>query len=177
MKPPEQIQTERLTLCKPLMDDARAIFETWAQDPEVTRALTWLPHEDIDATRSVLQKMIDAWKMETRFVFVIFEKSSNQTAGMIEIRMEGHKAELGYVLARKYWNQGYMTEAARALTAWAFQQPQIYRVYATTSVDNIGSQRVMEKIGMTREGLLRRYILHPSVGSVPMDSYIYAVVR
>jgi RimJ/RimL family protein N-acetyltransferase len=159
------------------MDDARAVFETWAQDPEVTRTMTWPPHKDIDVTRSVLRRMIDAWEQGTRFPFMIIEKSSNQAVGMIEIRPEDHKAELGYVLAQTHWGKGYMTEAARALLDWAFQQPEIYRVYATTSVDNIGSQRVMEKIGMTREGLMRRYIIHPSVSAEPVDSYLYAIVR
>ena len=50
-------------------------------------------------------------------------------------------------------------------------------MYATTSVENIGSQRVMEKIGMTREGLMRRYIIHPNVSDEPVDSYLYAIVR
>jgi RimJ/RimL family protein N-acetyltransferase len=177
MRPPETIQTERLTLCKPLMDDARAVFETWAQDPEVTRTMTWRPHEDIDVTRSVLRRMIDAWERGTRFPYVIIEKSSNKAAGMIEIRPEGHMAEIGYVLARVHWGKGYMTEAATALRDWAFNQPEIFRVYATTSVDNIGSRRVMEKIGMTREGLMRRYIIHPNVSSEPVDSYLYAIVR
>jgi RimJ/RimL family protein N-acetyltransferase len=160
-----------------MLDDAPAMFANWAQDPEVTRTMTWRPHENLDVTRSSLRRMIDAWEEETRFPYVIVEQSSNQAAGMVELRVEGHKAELGYVLARKHWNKGYMTEAARALLDWAFQQPQIYRVYATTSVANIGSQRVMEKLGMTREGLLRRYIIHPNVSDEPVDSYLYAIIK
>lgn len=177
MRPPETIHTERLTLRKPLMEDARAVFETWAQDPEVTRTMTWTPHEDIDVTHSVLRRMIDAWEHRTRFPYLILDKDSNQAMGMIEIRPEGHKVEIGYVLARKYWNHGYMTEAAAILRDWAFSQPGIFRVYATTSVDNIGSQRVMEKIGMTREGLMRRYTIHPSTSPEPIDGYLYAIVK
>lgn len=177
MNPLNPIQTERLTLCKPLMDDARAIFETWAQNSEVTRTMTWAPHEDIEVTYSVLRRMIDAWKQGARYTYMVIEKESNQAVGMIEIRVDGHKAEIGYVLARAYWSKGYMTEAAQALVNWAFRQPEIYRVYATTSVDNIGSQRVMEKIGMTREGLMRRYIVHPNVSAEPVDSYLYAIVK
>ena len=160
-----------------MMDDARAVFENWAQDPEVTRTMTWRPHVDIDTTRAVLRNMIAAWEQGTRFPYMIIEKSSNQAAGMVEIRVDGHKAELGYVLARIHWGKGYMTEAACTLLDWAFQQPEIYRVYATTSVENIGSQRVMEKLGMTREGLMRRYIIHPNVSAEPIDSYLYAIVK
>lgn len=160
-----------------MMEDARAVFETWAQDPEVTRTMTWTPHEDMDVTRSVLRRMIDAWERGARFTYMILERDSKQAVGMIEIRPEGHKAEIGYVLARKYWNRGYMSEAAAALRDWAFSQPEIFRLYATTSVTNIGSQRVMEKIGMTREGLMRRYVIHPNVSSEPIDSYLYALVK
>ena len=80
-------------------------------------------------------------------------------------------------MSKIYQGKGYMTEAARAIIHWAFQQPTIYRVYATTGVDNIASQRVMEKAGMQREGLLRKYIVHPNISDEPRDSYMYAIVR
>lgn len=70
-----------------------------------------------------------------------------------------------------------MTEAARAIIDWAFQQPSIYRVYATTDVDNDASRRVLEKAGMQCEGILRKYIIHPTISNVPRDSYIYAITK
>ena len=70
-----------------------------------------------------------------------------------------------------------MTESARAIIEWAFGQPSIYRVYATTDVENTASWRVMEKAGMQCEGILRRYVVQPNISDVPRDSYIYAIVR
>jgi len=67
--------------------------------------------------------------------------------------------------------------AARAIIDWVFQQPFIYRVYATTDVENIASQRVLEKMGMQREGLLRKCIIHPNRSDVPRDSYICAIIK
>jgi RimJ/RimL family protein N-acetyltransferase len=96
---------------------------------------------------------------------------------MIYPRVEGHKVGVGYVLGRAHWGKGYMTETSKAIIDWAFQQDGIYRVYATTDVDNIGSQRVLEKSGMTREGVLRRYIMHPNVSDEPRDCYLYAIVK
>ncbi len=171
------ISTERLFLRKPRMEDASAMFSGWAQDPEVTLHLTWRPHESIEVTKSVLAWAIEAWEGETRFPFMIGEKATDQLAGMIEIRVDGHRAELGYVIARAHWGKGYMPEAVRAIIRWAFEQPQIHRIYATTSVDNRASQRVMEKVGMQREGLLRKYIVHPNISAEPCDSYIYAIVK
>ena len=61
---------------------------------------------------------------------------------------DGAAAELGYWLAEPHWGKGYVSEATRAIIDWAFQQPSIYRVYATTDVENVASRRVLEKVGM-----------------------------
>ena len=79
--------------------------------------------------------------------------------------------------ARAHWGKGYVPEATRAIIEWAFQQPSIFRVYATTDVDNVASQRVMEKAGMQCEGILRSYILHPNISDIPRDSYLYAIIK
>jgi len=61
---------------------------------------------------------------------------------------------LGYLLNRKYWNQGYITEATRKVIAFGFEQLGLHRIIASCDPANIGSYRVMEKIGMQREGYL-----------------------
>lgn len=96
---------------------------------------------------------------------------------MLELRPSGHRAELGYVLARDCWGRGVMTEAAQAVVTWALAQPGIYRVWAVTDVDNHGSARVLEKIGMQREGLLRRWMMHPNLSPEPRDCWCFARVR
>lgn len=177
MSMPEQIETERLVLRKPRLDDARAIFEGWAQDREVTRYLTWRPHQRIEETEMFVQSCLSAWEQERRFPYMITLKESGHVIGMIDPRIEGPKVGIGYGAARAYWGKGYVSEATRAIIDWAFQQPSIYRVYATTDVENIASRRVLEKVGMQCEGILRKYILHPNVSDVPRDSYVYAITK
>jgi RimJ/RimL family protein N-acetyltransferase len=104
-------------------------------------------------------------------------KASGGVVGMIDPRLEGTKVGIGYGAARTHWGKGYVPEATRAIIAWAFQQPTIYRLYATTDVENIASRRVLEKVGMQCEGILRRYILHPNISDIPRDSYIYAITK
>jgi ribosomal-protein-alanine N-acetyltransferase len=70
-----------------------------------------------------------------------------------------------------------MTEVLRAVIEWIFSQPGIYRVQAICDMENIASARVMEKTGMVREGLLRRYVLHPNLSAKPRDCFMYAIVR
>jgi RimJ/RimL family protein N-acetyltransferase len=70
-----------------------------------------------------------------------------------------------------------MTEALRPIVRWALAQPQIYRVWAVCDVDNPASGRVLEKLGMQHEGVLRCWTLHPNVSDAPRDCDCYAIVK
>jgi [ribosomal protein S5]-alanine N-acetyltransferase len=177
MKMPEQMETRRLVLRKPRIDDASAIFNGWAQDTEVTRYLTWRPHQRIEQTQEFVQSCLSAWEHEPRFPYMITLKENGEVIGMIDPRIEGPKMGIGYAAARAHWGKGYVPEATRLIIDWAFQQPSIYRVYATTDVENVASRRVLEKVGMQCEGILRKYILHPNIGDIPRDSYMYAITK
>ena len=177
MRIPERMETARLLLRAPLLEDAAVVFAGWAQDKEVTRYLTWRPHQTIQETERFIQSCLLAWEQETRFPYMIIPKESSEVIGMIDPRIEGPKVGIGYGAARAHWGKGYIPKATRAIIEWAFQQPSIYRVYATTDVENVASQRVLEKVGMQCEGTLRKYILHPNISDVPRDSYMYAIIK
>ena len=177
MNPPEKIEAERLILRKPRMDDAPVIFEAYAQDPEVTRYLVWRPHKHVGETEDFIKRCLDVWAQKTNFPYVLTLKGKDEPIGMLEVHTKWFKLEVGYGMARSHWGKGYMTEALRAVIDWAFRQPDIFRVQAICDVENIGSARVMEKAGMTNEGLLRRYVLHPNISDEPRDAYLYAVVK
>ena len=177
MRMPEHLETERLVLRKPRRDDARAMFEGWTQDQEVTRYLTWRPHAQIEQTEQFVQSCIDAWQGETRFPYVITLKDTDEVIGIIDPLIEGSKVGIGYGAARAHWGNGYVPEATRAIIDWAFQQGSMYRVYATTDVENVASRRVLEKVGMQCEGILHKYILHPNISDIPRDSYMYAITK
>jgi RimJ/RimL family protein N-acetyltransferase len=91
--------------------------------------------------------------------------------------MREHAAEIGYVLTRRYWGRGYVTEAAKAVVDWAGSLDSIFRVWAICDLENIGSARVLEKVGMERDGIVRRWIMHPNVSAEPRDCYMYSKVR
>jgi RimJ/RimL family protein N-acetyltransferase len=177
MNPPEILETDRLRLRRPVVEDAKAIFSQYAQDPEVTKYLTWRPHQRIETVHEFLRVGLIAWDEGNSFQWVIVRKQDDQLIGMIGIRPAEHKLEMGYVLARSYWGNGYMTEAVKALIDWALAQEDIYRVWAVCDVDNIASSRVMERAGMKREGILRRWSLHPTLSDEPRDSYCYAITK
>ncbi|HXG52882.1 MAG TPA: GNAT family N-acetyltransferase [candidate division Zixibacteria bacterium] len=175
--PPDSFQTERLELRKPVMEDAEVIFEAYARDPEVTRYLTWRPNRSVEETREFLRDCLAAWSERRSFHWVIVRRRDRRLMGMVTARVDKHKWELGYVLARPYWGRGYMTEAVKAVVAWAMAQPEIYRVWSVCDVDNPASARVMEKVGMKREGRLLRWSVHPNISPEPRDSYCYSIVK
>ena len=177
MKPPLTIETARLRLRKPVMDDADLIFERYAKDPDVTRYLSWQPPESVEQTRDFVKRCLSDWKDDFVFPYVITLKEDDQPIGTIEIRIEGHRGEIGFALAKGNWGKGYMTEAAQAITDWALKQDGIYRVQACCDLENRASARVLEKIGMQREGVLRRWGMHPNLTGEPRDVYLYARVK
>jgi len=177
MKPPEIIQTERLTLKPPSLNDAESIFHSYAQDVEVTRYLVWKPHNDAQETRCFLSDCIAVWESGSRFPWVIRLKENDELIGMVEIRIHEFKADVGYVLSRPFWGRGLATEALRPIVRWALAQESIYRVWALCDVENGASARVLEKVGMQREGILRQNIMHPNISSKPRDSYCFGAIK
>ena len=72
---------------------------------------------------------------------------------------------------------GYVTEPVLSGVGEALKQKGIYRVWSVCDVDNVASARVMEKAGMKREGILRRWSMHPTISDKPRDSYCYSITK
>ena len=177
MRPPLSIETKRLMLRPPVREDAQLVFSAYAQDPEVTKYLIWLPHKDIEETERFIADCIAAWEGSERFPYVITLRQRGELVGMMEVRIEGFEAEFGYVLSLQHWGKGLMTEALGALVNWAIAQPGIHRLWGSCDVENVASARVMEKVGLQREDAMRRQTIHPLLGSEPRDCYCYSLVK
>jgi len=178
MTPPAALETSRLRLRVPRADDAAALFAAYTADPEVTRYLSWRPHTTVADTTRFLRDYCEAgWASGGPYVWLISLSATGTAVGIIDIRPAGHRVEVGYVLGRRHWGQGLMPEAARAVTDWAIAQPEVHRVWAVCDVDNLASARVLEKIGMWREGVLRAWSVHPNVSPRPRDVWSFARVK
>lgn len=147
--PINAIETERLILRPLRLEDAEAIYNSYAHDEEVTRFLTWRPNHSVEEVEGYLRKAIAA-QGRTQLNWVIIRKDDSSLIGMISSRIDNHKVEIGYVLERAAWGKGFMTEAAQAVVDFAFTLPGVYRVYGLCDLENVASARVMEKIGMQR---------------------------
>ncbi len=169
------LETERLVLRPPRMADAVTVFETYARDEEAVRYLTFKPNQTLEQTEEFMRARLRRTQEGAAYTWAVTRRGDDTLVGMIELRaQEGFKADFGYVLARPFWGQGLMTEALRAVLDFAFSLPGIYRVWAVCDVENVGSARVMEKAGLSFEGVLRRHTIHPNVSPEPRDMRCYA---
>ena len=189
---PGTFETARLFLRKPTTEDASSIFERYASDPDVTKYLPWRPHRDVDETRTFLSRLLRAMEDGWTGAWTIESKDDRRILGLASFTIESarygdflstveerqnYKLIIGFHLARSEWGQGYATEAAGELVGWGLRQCQVFRIWTVCDVDNVASARVLEKLGMTREGILRRWSIHPNISPEPRDFYCYALVK
>ena len=149
------IETERLLVRTLKMDDAEDLFE-WVSDPEVTKYLFWYAHRSIADSRDFI-----SWVTTDNFacwgVVLTENKKVIGNCFLHNFNFEHRRAEIAFNIARKYWGRGYGTEVAQAVLRFGFEHWRLNRIEGTCMVENVASAHVMEKAGMTFEGILRKY--------------------
>lgn len=177
IKPPTEIRTPRLRLRFPVPSDADSVYERYGTDEAVTRYVMWTSHQAKETVLEFVRERIRRNETGEEFTWAITLPGDVGVVGMIGARVRNHKVDMGYVLARQHWNLGYMTEAISSVAEWMLRQPSIFRVWAVCDTENIGSARALEKSAFVREGVLRRWVVHPNRSHEPRDCYVYARTR
>ena len=173
--PPDRITGPRLLLRPPVLDDAGALFQRVARDPQVTQYLLWTPHPDVAATRRVITEKMNVSDDERTWAIAL--KHSGDIIGLASCRRPvPHSVEIGYCLGRRWWGKGYMSEVLDMLLTALEADRDVYRVWATCNVDNERSTRLLERAGFVLEGRLARHAVFPTMGPEPQDSLLYAKV-
>lgn len=153
------LETERLILRRFAVSDAADMFRNWASSEEVARFLTWEPHPSAEATAELLREWVSDYGKPDTYNWVIMLKAENMPIGNISVVRQYDNiscAELGWCLGTEWWGQGYMPEAGNAVLRYLFEEVGFSRVMAAHDIGNPKSGRVMQKIGMTKEGVLRQ---------------------
>ena len=170
------LETQRLLLRPLKMSDCQDVF-AYSRDPEVARHVLWDAHQTIGQTRGYLRYILRQYRNGDPSSYGIVLKDTGHvigTIGFMWLNTENRSAEVGYSLAREYWNQGFMTEALRAVLDLAFRKLNLHRVEAQHETDNPASGRVMLKSGMRHEGTMRGRLFNKG-RFVDMD--VYAILR
>lgn len=170
---PETIATARLQLRPFAFDDLEDLL-AYAGDEEWSKYLP-VPHpyERKDGVEFIAQKTLED---RTRSATWALELDGHVVGG-IDIRLwrDQGSAMMGWSIARTCWGRGLVTEAAYAVIDATFTtSPEIIKIEATADARNIGSRRVMEKVGMLHEGTLRQ---HRVLRGEPSDEVVYGITR
>ena len=155
------LSTERLLLRKIRLNDAPDMFE-YSKDPEVTKYLLWDPHPNVEHTRNYIDYLQDRYRDGKYYDWAVILKSSGKmigTCGFSSILPEHRSAEVGYVLNPAFRGHGIAGEALSAVLDFAFRKMALNRVEAKCVAENASSERVMQKVGMTFEGVARSALL------------------
>ncbi|MBQ8356424.1 MAG: GNAT family N-acetyltransferase [Clostridia bacterium] len=156
-----QLETERLLLRALRVTDAPDMYD-YAKRPEVTRYLLWNPHPDITHTRRYLEYLGGRYRLGQFYDWALISKKDHRmigTCGFVRFDCPHNCAEIGYVLNPDYHGRGLMPEAARRVMQFGFSVLGLHRIEARYMVENTPSRHVMEKLGMTFEGVRRSSML------------------
>ena len=154
----KELETERLLLRKIKDGDYKIAYKEWCSDPDQVKYTIHGIHKNEEVTKKVYDRWIEEYSDPKTLRWIIVLKSNNEPIGTIDINNSMAKfssVEPGYVIAKKYWGNGYATEALKAVMKYLFEELEVELVYAEFMEDNIGSGRVMEKCGMKKDGILR----------------------
>lgn len=172
---PERLETERLILRDFRLEDTEAVH-AYASDPEVTRYMPWGPNSPQDTAAFMARALEQQATWPRLDLGLALElKAEGRVVGSIALHLRdipNATVELGYVLRRDLWGRSLVREAGEAMLTAGFSLG-LHRIVAACDVRNVGSYRVMEKLGMRREGELRQDRL---IRGAWRDTYVYAIL-
>ena len=171
----ERLSTKRLLL-RPLVESDWRAAHAMLTDPEVIRYIPAGSASEQETREDIRAVIVQHQADPPRYNFAVVLRAEGTFIGVCFLEMkakEPQQGNLGYLLGRNYWGQGYATEAARAVLDFGFRKLDLHRIYATCRPANVASSRVMEKLGMRREGHLRQ---HRHIKGAWQDSYLYAIL-
>jgi ribosomal-protein-alanine N-acetyltransferase len=172
---PERFTSARIEYRRPALSDVEPIFTRYAADPDVTRYLAWPRHVTLHDTRVFIDFSDGEWRTWGCGPYLMTSLLSGDLLGSTGISFDSPDVgSTGYVVARDAWGHGYATEALGAMRELGGALG-LRRMYAVCHVDHKASARVMEKCGFRLEGVLRRHLTFPNLGSGWRDVLCYAV--
>jgi ribosomal-protein-alanine N-acetyltransferase len=177
-QPPKNIETERLLLRSIVASDLMEIYEKWGSNPRMSKYISYKIAQKPDDTNEFVKYAIAAWEDGREYTWMIQQKGRPGIIGSFGIRVRETDADFGYLLLPEFWGQGLIVEAGRPVLDWCLNLPNIWRIWCVCHLDNKQSARVMEKLGLTCEGIVRRKQILPQIDPVvPQDEYLYSVVK
>ncbi|MBE0390824.1 GNAT family N-acetyltransferase [Flavobacterium sp. PL002] len=173
-----ELHTSRLKLRLIEFSDLEAIHQLHSI-PEVDEFNTLGIPENIEQTATLIESWLLANEQQevTSYTFAIETISNKVFIGLLGLKLwpkKNRRAEVWYKLQPDHWGKGYATEAVNSILDFGFNKLNLHRIQAGCAVANIGSIKVLEKVGMIKEGKCRQVLLLKSGWS---DNYEYAILE
>ena len=161
------LETTRLLIRSSVVEDATAIY-TFLKDEKTMEFF-------VEGTYS-LEKIETFLKDDKDKHYSIILKDSNQLIGKLSFHpwFMTKTYEIGWILHKKFWGKGFMTEAAQAVIKYGFEHLNLHRIIATCQPENIASKRICEKLGMRLEGTFKKCIHYKD--DIWWDELFYAIL-
>lgn len=156
------LTTERLLLRKIRRTDRHAIFD-YCSRPITSQYMMWATHQELADTDRFIDTMLDEYVKGLPSSWGICLTGEERIIGSIgfsNYEPKHQRIEIGYVVSPDYWGQGLMSEALLAVTDYAFGHLPLHRIQLFCSVENVGSAKVMEKVGYRYEATHREFMFY-----------------
>ena len=155
------IETDRLLLRLFKEKDATEVSKL-CNNYNLYKTTLYLPYPyALEDALSWIKGQYDNLHHDKGYEFAITDKSTGTILGAMALtnNQKWKNGEIGYWVGEEYWGNGYASEAAKAILEFAFTEKSYHKVFARCFPSNIASARVIEKIGMKKEGVLRDHII------------------
>jgi [ribosomal protein S5]-alanine N-acetyltransferase len=170
------LETERLILRRITLEDVEDMY-SYGSNEEVSKYVTWNTHRTLSDTKEFVEFVLSQYEDKKVAPWGIEYKENGKFIGTIDFvwwQPKHKSAEIGYVISQNYWGKGITTEAAKEIIKFGFEEMDLVRIQARCFVENIGSERVMEKTGMSFEGVSRKGMF---VKGKHQDLKMYSILK
>jgi len=169
------LKSGRLLLRRLKNSDVEDMYE-YTSDAKITKYLEWSHHTEISQTRSFIIRALEAYENEKHaFLWAIELVSEAKMIGVMRIfdySPQNKRAEISYILNPAFQGKGYIGEAIDIFLNYCFNDMSIQRIQAKCDIDNGSSEKVMQKAGMHREGIMKKYFF---MDNEFKDALLYAI--
>ncbi|HEY4126138.1 MAG TPA: GNAT family N-acetyltransferase [Rhizomicrobium sp.] len=170
------LMTPRLTLRPLATRDVDAVFAMMS-DSETMRFWDWPAFKDRETVADIIEAQLDDTRSGNAFYWAVAltpEGAAIGSCDLSDIDRNHARAEVGFLFSRSHWGNGYAREAMEAVIALAFEDLNLQRLWARFHTGNAASQRLLERLGFSREGTLRGHIVREGLRR---DCEIYGRMR
>ena len=173
-----ELETSDFLLREVKEQDYEDIYEIYS-DEDAVRYQQIKPMENMEQAQKSVISFLNGYKNKKFIRWCIADKNNDKVVGLITLHTFDNwnsKAEIGYMLNKKYWNQGIMNEVAQKVIQYAFEVIELHRIEASIHPENIASNKLTVKLGFEKEGFKKDVAYNRSTGEFE-DRLIYGIIK